>query len=153
MPLFDKRSKATQDDVQMTKDLTDTTRHNSLIADENKQIVNLYSQIGKLYYETQQHDPETPLGKLCTEIDAANERIAGYDEERRRIKGTKRCASCGAEIPVASAFCGVCGVKAEPDEAQPPSGVEKPSGFCTGCGAKLGEGMIFCTSCGMKQAD
>ena len=90
MALFDKLTKATQDVVRGTKDFTDITRQNSLISDENKQITNLYHQIGKLFYEMHEVDPETPIGKLCLAINAANERIEKCNETIRQIKGSQR---------------------------------------------------------------
>ena len=113
MPIFDKITKATQDVVRGAKDLTDTARQNSLIADEQKQIINLYAQIGKLYHETHEAYSDTPLGKLCLAVNALNERIIKHQEEIRKIKGTKRCPSCGANIALASSFCGACGAKTE----------------------------------------
>ena len=127
MPILDKITKATQDVVRGAKDMTDTARQNSLIAEEEKRIPNLYMQIGKLYYETHEADQESQLGMLCLAIKAANERIAGYNEEIRKIKGAARCPSCGAEMPIDSFFCGSCGMKFEmapvphaPDIPAPP---------------------------------
>jgi predicted nucleic acid-binding Zn ribbon protein len=150
MALLDKLTKATQDVVRGAKDLTDTARQNSLIADEQKQIANLYSQIGKLYHETFEYDLETPIGKLCVAINAANERIAKHTEEIRQIKGTKHCPNCGADIPLASSFCGVCGTKIEADSGTA-SVIETTQKFCKACGAELAEGRSFCTACGQKQ--
>ena len=150
MSVFDGIKKATQDVVRGAKDLTDTARQNSLITDEQKKITILYSQIGKLYYETNEADPDTPLGKLCLAINSSNERIAAYQEEIRKIKGTKHCPSCGADINLASSFCGVCGARTEDMvEAMPQSATAKI--YCKGCGAELAPGITFCTSCGAKQ--
>ena len=112
MPLFTDLSKklstTTQNVVRGTKELTETARLNSLISDEHKQIASLYSQIGKLYYESYDASPETPLGELCLEINAANERIAKYEQDKLHIKGVKHCPSCGADVPAGIAFCGGC---------------------------------------------
>lgn len=148
--LIDKITKATQDVVRGAKDLTDTARQNSLIADEQKQISNLYAQIGKLYHETHEPNSETPLGNLCLAVNASNERIAKYNEEIRKIRGTKRCPSCAADIPIASTFCGICGTKSESTVERTPQS-ETASKHCTGCGTELGDGLTFCTSCGKKQ--
>jgi ribosomal protein L40E len=153
MPFFDnigkKITETTQNVVRGTKDLTDTARFNSLIAEEERQIAELYSQVGKLYYETSEPDSETPIGKLCLSITAAMERIAKYQESIRQVKGVKRCQSCNADIPVTSAFCGVCGTKIENVSAEAflPTTETK---FCTECGAELEDELAFCTSCGQK---
>lgn len=150
MALLDKLTKATQDVVRGAKDLTDTARQNSLIVEEQKQIANLYAQIGKLYYETFAHDPEIPIGKLCIAVDAANERIAKYQEEIRQIKGMKSCPNCNANIPLDSTFCGLCGSRIEV-VAEPTPAKEVTAKFCNECGAELTAGSVFCTSCGQKQ--
>ena len=150
MAVFSKITKAAQDVVRGAKDITDTARQNSLIAGEQKQILNLFLQIGKLYHETQKIDPDTPLGKLCLAINASNERIATYNNEIRKIKGTTRCPSCGADIPITSSFCGVCGANTDGICEISPS-VETSDNYCTNCKAQLDEELAFCPLCGQKQ--
>ncbi len=152
MALFDSLGKkitsATQNIVRGTKDLTDTARLNSLIADEERQIASLYSQIGKLYCDTMEHTAETALGNLCISVDAANDKIAKYNEQILEIKGTRHCPKCGADIPLNSGFCGVCGAKIEaPEKEAAPAAAKR---FCSNCGAEIAEGLAFCTSCGHK---
>ena len=152
MPLFNDLSKkitaTTQNVVRGTKDMTDTARLNSLIAEEQKQITGLYLKIGKLYYETNEADMDTQLGKLCFAINAANERIAKYEDGILQIKGVKRCPSCGVDIPINAVFCGGCGSKIN-------NASEKNMAFehkktCGSCGAEVAENLAFCTSCGHK---
>lgn len=150
MPLLDKITKATQDMVRGTKELSDVSRQNSLIAEEQRQIAGLYAQIGKLYCETGQSNPETPLGELCLAVAAANERITQYNDTILQIKGLKRCLVCGAENPLTSAFCGACGTKYEVIEEKTPEVVSDQK-FCQGCGAEIEDEIAFCTSCGQKQ--
>ncbi len=150
MAFFDKITKATQDVVRGTKDLTDTARWNSMIADEQKQIQDLYTQIGKLYYKTASFDSETPLGNLCASVRAAEERIETYRGEVCKIKGVRRCTVCGADAPIKAAFCGVCGAKLEESKPTESTGNEKQI-FCTHCGTPLSPDALFCTACGQKQ--
>ena len=151
MALINKMKKATQDVVQGAKDFTGTARQNSLIADEQKQIETLYAQIGKLYYEAGESDPESALGKLCIAVDAANDRIDKYNEEIRQIKGTRRCPSCGTDIPLASVFCGACGNRIVEDPPVPVAEKEEAKRLCSSCGVELSEGVVFCVACGQKQ--
>ena len=150
MAFLDKLTKATQDAVRGTKDFTDIARQNSMIADEQKQITSLYQQIGKLYYETNEPDPETPIGMLCLAVKAASDRIAKCNEAIRQIKGAQRCPSCGADNPLVSSFCGICGAKIEnvAENAPQPETAKKT---CHNCGAQLSSEMTFCSSCGQKQ--
>jgi len=146
-------SSTTQNVVRGTKDLTDIARLNSLISDEQKQIQGLYTQLGKLYYESSQSgkDNHEALSKLCHAIASAYDRIDKYNEEIHQIKGIRKCSNCGAEVPVSSVFCGACGTKVEekPEDSEPQPQPE-PKRFCTNCGTELSDGLLFCTTCGQK---
>lgn len=145
-----KITSTTQNVVRSTKDMTDIARLNSLIADEQQQVEQLYAQVGKLYYEGGGYDSQTPLGELCLAISTLNERIAAQNEEIRQIRGTRQCPNCGAQLPLVSVFCGRCGAKIDGMEMKS----EAPAvaqNICSGCGAKVLEGRAFCTSCGQKQ--
>lgn len=152
MAIFDNISKkistTTQNVVRGTKDFTDIARLNSLISDEQMQIENLYAQIGKLYCESAKDDANSALGKLRLAVAASNDRIAKHNEEIREIKGSRRCPKCCADVPLSSAFCGVCGSKMEVD--QPQGDPEHTKKFCTNCGTEVPEELVFCTSCGQK---
>jgi predicted amidophosphoribosyltransferase len=109
----------------------------------------LYSQIGKMYYESGEYDPETTLGRLCIAIKASFDRIAKHTEEIRQIKGTMRCPNCGEDIPLNSAFCGVCGTRIEQTAGFTPTAAAAKT--CASCGAVVPEGSMFCTGCGQRQ--
>lgn len=151
MPLFDSLKKATQDVVRGTKDMTDTARLNSLIAEEERALMDLYTQLGKLYFETVPNNDETPLGRLCFAIKSANERIYKYQEDIREIKGIRRCPSCSADVPVTSAFCGACGFKMDIAEERPSE--EDAKHVCEECGVEIDASLAFCTNCGKKQEE
>ena len=150
MAILDKLQQVGQGVVRGTKELTDTTRLRSQIAEEQRQIANFYAQIGKTYYETVEPEADSPIGALCQAIKAAQERIEKYEEDILQIKGTRRCPVCNANVPIADPFCGSCGAKHEvPVQAEPVAAAKK---FCTGCGSEISPGSGFCTICGQKQA-
>ena len=150
MSVLDKITKKTQDVVRGAKEFSDTTRLNSLISDEERQIEGLYSQIGKLYYKTQEPDTDSPIGKLCIAIKASNDRIKNYRDEIDKVKNKKRCPACNVDIPLASLFCGVCGTNLE-TAPEPVEKEEEKNNPCSGCGEIVEEGNLFCVSCGTKQ--
>ena len=160
MPFFDelgkKISEKAQDVVRGTKELTDTARLKSMVADEQRQITDLYAKIGKLYFEMSEHTHETPIGQLCLSVTYAMGRIANHEESIRQIKGVKCCNSCNSDVPLTSAFCGKCGTKvAIEDVSVPETSVQEPfvveMKFCTECGTEIENGLAFCTSCGQKK--
>ena len=159
MPFFDelgkKISEKAQDVVRGTKELTDTARLKSMIADEQRQITDLYAQIGKLYFEMSEHTPETPIGQLCLSVTYAKGRIANHEESIRQVKGVKRCTSCSSDVPLTSVFCGKCGTKVAIEVVPvPETNVQEPPAvemkYCTECGSEIENGLAFCTSCGQK---
>lgn len=156
MAIFDNLGKKITDKTQNVargaKEFTDVARLNSLISDEQRQIVSLYDQLGKLYYQTAESDPDTALGRICLAIDASNQRIAKHNEEISQIKGLRRCRKCGADVPLTSAFCGSCGTKLESAQEQSAPDI-KTTKFCAYCGAEISDKVAFCTSCGQKAED
>jgi predicted nucleic acid-binding Zn ribbon protein len=153
MALFDtigkKITTTTQNVVRGTKDFTDIARLNSLIAEDEKQIETLYSQIGKLYFESGEYNPETLVGKLCLALVAATERRAKHQSEILSIKGARKCPSCGSDVAMSAVFCGYCGAKLEAVTPKPEVSAE-PRRFCSSCGADTTNDTMFCASCGKK---
>ncbi|MDR1639745.1 MAG: zinc ribbon domain-containing protein [Clostridiales bacterium] len=153
MALFDNIGKrlasTTQNVVRNTKDITDIARLSSLISDDEKQAESLRQQIGKLYFETAEYDPETLIGKLCLALAAATDRIEKHQNEILVIKGVKKCPYCGTEISQSAAFCGYCGERL--DFAAPTSDPSAQTRrYCSYCRADITNDTIFCSSCGKK---
>jgi Zn finger protein HypA/HybF involved in hydrogenase expression len=154
MALFDDLKKkvtdTTQGAVRGAKDFADTSRLNSLINDEQKQITNLYVQIGKYVYEHRTETEDTVLKELLNAVTSANSRIATHQAEIQQIKGVKLCPNCGKEIPMASAFCGNCGASVATVAAPESVAPDGQGAVCANCGAAVAQGVAFCQNCGQK---
>lgn len=155
MPLFEDIKKkvvnTTQGAVKATKELAETARLNSQIADEQRKVGNLYTQIGKLYFEQRGGDGDALFSDLCNEITAANEQIEKLQADIQLVKGVKICPNCKADVPVTSGFCGKCGTAvASPPDSQEEESPELKVKYCSNCGVQLGDGEAFCGSCGHK---
>ena len=62
--------------------------------------------------------------------------LGGFAVQQPQQEKTKKCGSCGADMPLKAKFCGKCGS-------------EFPKiRFCPSCGAEVKDGMRFCTECG-----
>lgn len=148
MAFFDelgkKVSEAGQKTLQKTKEISDTTRINSMISDEEKTINNNYYQIGKLYVSLHGNDYEDEFSGMISAIAESEKKIREYRNQVQEIKGVRRCANCGAEVPRGSAFCSSCGEPMPKVETMIPVDMVK----CEGCGALVKKDMRFCTSCG-----
>ena len=70
------------------------------------------------------------------------------DVENRQLaaRGLKKCAACGAELPLATPFCNNCGAKQPEIQPAQPAQVTQ----CPNCGAALDDDVVFCANCGTK---
>ncbi|MDE7389324.1 MAG: zinc ribbon domain-containing protein [Lachnospiraceae bacterium] len=150
MAFFDnlgkKLSQAGQEVSQQTRIFAETAKLNSSISDEEKQINNLYNQIGKSYFESNKDNEASEYRDAILAIRDALARIEGYKEQIRKVKGIKVCPNCGAEVTANAAFCTACGSKVP--EPMPEPLPNSLVGNCPNCGAAVNIGSAFCDSCG-----
>jgi len=140
-----KIAKSGSDAAQKAKNLAETVRLNGLISDEEKRIKNSHSQIGKLYYDNFNENPDQSFVQFIAEINDAKAKIQKYSEQVKQIKGVTTCEKCGGEVSYTAPFCSACG---SPMNVAPPI---QPSGnTCTNCNGPLAENQLFCTGCGTK---
>lgn len=148
MAFFDKlgkkASEATAKAIQKAQELSETTKLNSLISDEEKKVNNAYYQIGKLYVSLHSGDGDEAFAGMIAGIFEAEQRISAYRAQLQDIKGVQRCEKCGAEVTRGVAFCSACGAPMPRAE----TGVPEDCVRCENCGTMVKREMRFCTSCG-----
>lgn len=149
MAFFDnlgkKASEMTAKAMQKAQELSETTKLNSLISEEEKKINNTYYQIGKLYVSLHSEDSEEAFAGMIASVAEGEQKISGYRRQIQDIKGVQRCEKCGAEVARGVAFCSSCG--APMPKAETPAPTENQV-RCESCGAMVKRGMRFCTFCG-----
>lgn len=149
MAFFDnlgkKASEMTAKAMQKAQELSETTKLNSLISEEEKKINNTYYQIGKLYVSLHSEDSEEAFAGMIASVAEGEQKISGYRRQIQDIKGVQRCEKCGAEVARGVAFCSSCG--APMPKAETPAPTEDQV-RCESCGAMVKRGMRFCTFCG-----
>lgn len=131
--------------MQRARDVSETTRLNGKIADEQKRVTDAYTRIGKLYVSLHETDGEDAFAEMRADIRDAEEKMKNYRRQLMGIRGVKQCENCGAESPKDAMYCSFCGTEL-------PMYVEvvfeKPGFRCSGCGTELLPEMNFCTACG-----
>lgn len=132
---------ASQTVMNKGKELSDLSKFNSLISEEEKKINGLMMQVGKKYLETYADNAGEEFAELVNEYKASLANIEEYKETVKKLKGIKPCPNCGADIAPGALFCPSCGYKMP---VPVPEGVT----ICGTCGAHLPAGSKFCTSCG-----
>ncbi len=113
MAFFDnlgkKASEAGARAIQKTKEISDTTKLNSMISDEEKKIANMHCQIGTLYASLHRADCEEAFAPMIAVIVESEGKVDAYRKQIQEIKGIEICVNCGAEVARGAAFCNVCG--------------------------------------------
>lgn len=148
MAFFDNLSKraseTTAKAMQKAQELSEISRINSLISEEEKKINATYYQIGKLYVSVHGSDGEENFSGMVAAVLEGEQKINDYRRQIQNIKGIQRCEKCGAEVARGVAFCSSCGAPMPKVENPLPDDVIR----CENCGTMVKRGMRFCTSCG-----
>lgn len=130
--------------VQKTKDMADVAKLNSNITEEEKKINNAYYQIGQLFVARYEGNAEDEFKLLIKQLNESQKKIEELKKQIQDIKGVKRCATCGAEIPENATFCSFCGAGIVQQKAVDAGSLVK----CDNCDKMVEKGMKFCTFCG-----
>ena len=110
----EKLSGAGQGVAQQVKNFADVARLNSIISEKEKQIAQLYIEIGQAYYEHHKIDPQGEEIERIQKISSLNAEILECKENIKQIKGVTKCPNCGADVSLDAAFCNACGTKIPP---------------------------------------
>lgn len=126
-----------------TKDMSDIVKLNSVISETEKRLTQCYMNLGQFYYQSCQEKNIIPedYKDIFQDISRAQNEILSCRDIIKKIKGIKKCPSCGAEVSSGSVFCSVCGYKFSVDNENP---------RCQRCGALLQPDALFCMECGTK---
>lgn len=143
-------SQAGQDAIQKTKDIADISRLNSTISEEEKNLVNQYQQIGKIYSQLHKNDYEDCFASYILSVEESLKKIEQCKAELIVLRDIAICPKCGAEQSAKVLYCNTCGGPMPKTLAQsiPPEGSVK----CNNCGAFVNKNMKFCTTCGLPMA-
>ncbi len=131
--------------IKRAKDLTEITRLNSLISDEQKLLNSFYIQIGMKYFELYGDTDDENFADLCKCIKESKSKIEKYQNEIQVIRNVKICPNCGAECSGSSQFCGSCGTSIIEVRT-----TQNKITHCSKCGKELPPDAVFCTECGQK---
>ncbi len=94
---------------EKTKNMSDTSNLKRKILYEEERILEIFTEIGKVYYKTPDKVEELKL--LVDDIDTRKRRIKKMRFELQTKKGYKICPNCQAEVQEKFMFCGACGAK------------------------------------------
>lgn len=93
------------------KEVSDTAKLNLDIKNKEMQLKDVYTTLGKAYYEAHKDDEENEHLADIRKIDSFERDIKALKSQVQSIQGKKVCPSCGAEVAAESNFCKNCGAK------------------------------------------
>ncbi len=140
-----KATDATANVVSKVKGVSDITRLNSMVSEEENRIREIYFKIGQTYVALHGRDNEAGFADLLNALKASQLKIEQCKQEIMDIRGVQKCERCGAEVAAGAAFCMTCG--AQIPKIQPKPAVNSGR-RCKKCGATVAPNARFCTSCG-----
>ena len=106
---------AYNDVSKKAKDASDIAKLSYKIKQKESFVSVQYGAIGKAFFEDHKDDA-TPAYEGVALINEALQEIEELKEELAKIKGTKKCPGCGAELKGKPAYCSKCGTKIEYEE-------------------------------------
>ncbi len=95
------------------KEVSDTAKLNLDIKNKEIQLKEVYTTLGKAYFEAHKDDEENDHIEDIRKIDSYERDIKALRSQVQSIQGKKVCPDCGAEIAAESKFCKNCGAKIE----------------------------------------
>lgn len=146
-----KISATSQNVVQKAKGMADITGLKGQISDEQKKIEKYYQNLGKLYYDLKQGEPDPELQELVALIKNSYYKIEEINAAIISIENIKTCPVCGTPLEDDMIFCVGCGARIEKPEGTAENSSAPETKFCINCGNRIPKAASFCTKCGTKQ--
>lgn len=128
-----------------TKEVVETSNLSGQLKTCEDSLKKYYYEIGKAYYDSCKGEATGEFTELFAKVKEANDAIEHISTQLRKIKGTKVCVNCSAEVPSNSVFCSSCGSKVDEVVKREQTGI-----VCPKCGNTNTEGSAFCFNCGEK---
>lgn len=132
-----------------TKDIAGTAKINMQIAEDEKELNNVFCELGKKYYNQSVSEVLPEYKDEFDKVKALQEKIEAAKKQLREIKGIVVCEKCGAEIDADAKFCSVCGAPAPAKVVvTTPEADTTKTVTCPVCGKVEPAGTKFCSVCG-----
>ena len=154
-----------KDVAEKAKEMAEVSRLNGQMNTQKSVAEKIYMEIGKRVCEEREDWKSMDLTAQLEQLDSVQVEIARLQEKILRVKGVRRCDSCGSEIDRKVEFCPKCGSELEAlideEEKSQESNREMEEGtheiqqettvvFCPQCDKEMEQDMVFCPFCGVK---
>ncbi|MBP0955944.1 MAG: zinc ribbon domain-containing protein [Oscillospiraceae bacterium] len=103
--------------TEKTKQGTDIVKANLKITTEERELNDLFLEIGKMYYKNNRENPCCDqMKELFEKVSEKEAAVEDLKNKVRALKGVVICQNCGAEVGDDNTFCGKCDAKIERPE-------------------------------------
>ncbi len=141
MDILDRVNKTISDAGQKTRDTVGIANLNRDISNNEKQMNQLYEQLGELYYNAHSDDPEQDFREIVGNITELQNQIDDWNDQIQQLKGYIKCPNCGEYVEGSAIACPNCGHSLIPEGAV----------VCPNCGAVItDQDVMFCQYCGAQ---
>lgn len=105
--------KTTKAVVQKSSDVVGMTKIKIAISNEEEQVSELISEMGKLVYDAyvKGEGNSEAIEEKCKKIEELRHSIMEKRDELARLRNLKRCPTCGQENDCNALYCNQCGEK------------------------------------------
>ena len=150
MSFWNDLKKTGQEAAGKAKDLAEVTKLQLVQKEQERKLEQLYSQLGKCFYESMQIDESSEFFEIAQSITQVQEAIAATKEQLLLLKNGVRCSACGTLMESDAMFCPNCGAqKDSPKEPELVTEAEPGKVICPGCKKQV-DPKAFCSFCGTK---
>lgn len=134
---------AGQEVASQTKNLTETTKMSMNITNNEKEVLELYNQIGRIFYDENKLSEDCLCIDLVKRINDLLQENGKLKENINLLKGVVVCQNCAKEVSNKYNCCNYCGAPIiKPIQEAPIAKI------CQKCGMQLEADSKFCFNCG-----
>lgn len=109
--LTQKVKKFSRDTVEEVQKMNEVRQLNGKVNDAKKQIENIYTEIGKKFFDLNKDYAPEGFEEYIQTINDKLAQIEQLKEQVRDVKGVVLCTKCNSEVPLTERFCSNCGNK------------------------------------------
>jgi len=107
-----------QDVWKKTTETVGVIGKNAEIASKTRELDDLYTDIGRQYFERHTDSVTKEFPALAERAQALSKEIADLEDQILQQKGYRKCVSCGESVSQTAAFCAACGAaQPQPESA------------------------------------
>lgn len=106
---------------ESSQKLSDKMKLKKKISDLEKEMNEIYLEIGKKYLETHKDGISGEMAEFADRINAINADVAAAQQELDELSDKMICPSCGVAVPKDQRFCDKCGAMINQPAPETPS--------------------------------